>query len=55
MPDFDVLFFLLEKRKKRSHGKQKNGNFKRKYKTVLTLFDLNILLKNLDVIKCFLN
>ena len=35
-PDFDVL----------SHGKRKNGNFKRKHKTVLSLFDLNILLNS---------
>ena len=40
------MFFLLDikKRKKPSHGKRIYGNFKRKHKTVLTLFDLNILL-----------
>ena len=31
--------------KRRSHGKRKNGNFKRKHKTVLTLSELNKLLK----------
>ena len=41
-----MFFPLLDitKRNKRSHGKRKNGNFKRKHKTVLSLFDLNILL-----------
>ena len=56
MPDFDVFFPLLDikKRNKGSHGKRKNGNFKRRHKNVLSLFDLNILLI-LDVIKCLLN
>ena len=36
----------VNKRKKRSHGKRESGNFKRKHKTVLTLFDLNILLNS---------
>ena len=53
MLDFDV-FSLLDIKKnvinnpmvKRSHGKRKNGNFKRKHKTVLSLFDLNILLNS---------
>ena len=41
-------FFLLDikKHNKRSHSKRKNGNFKRKHKTVLSLFDLNILLNS---------
>ena len=53
--DFDVFSLLdIIKGKKRSYGKRKNGNFKRKHKTVLTLFDLNILLI-LDVIKFILN
>ena len=39
-------FQILKKRNKRSHGKRKNGNFKRKHKTVLSLFDLNILLNS---------
>ena len=47
MPDFDVFSLLdIRKRNKRSHGKRKNGNFKRKHKTVLSLFDLNILLNS---------
>ena len=47
MPDFDVFSLLdIKKRNKRSHGKRKNGNFKRKHKTVLSLFDLNILLNS---------
>ena len=48
MPDFDAfsLLDIKKKRNKRSHGKRKNGNFKRKHKTVLSLFDLNILLKS---------
>ena len=47
MPDFDAFFLLdIKKRNKRSHGKRKNGNFKRKHKTVLSLFDLNILLNS---------
>ena len=35
-----------QKRNKRSHGKRKNGNFKRKHKTVLSPFDLIILLNS---------
>ena len=52
MPDFDVFFFLLEckKRKSRSHGKRKNGNIKRKTfaeKPIDTsLKDLSIALNN---------
>ena len=47
MPDFDAFFLLdIKKRNKRSHAKRKNGNFKRKHKTVLSLFDLNILLNS---------
>ena len=47
MPDFDAFSLLdINKRNKRSHGKRKNGNFKRKHKTVLFLFDLNILLNS---------
>ena len=35
MPDFDVFSLLdIKKRKRRSHGKRKNGNFKCKHKTV---------------------
>ena len=46
MPDFDVFSLLdMKKRNRRSHGKRKNGNFKRKHKTVLTLSELNKLLK----------
>ena len=46
MPDFDVFSLLdIKKRKRRSHGKRKNGNFKCKHKTVLTLSELNKLLK----------
>ena len=40
------MFFPLldiKKRNKWFHGKRKNVNFKRKHKTVLSLFDLNIL------------
>ena len=45
MPYFDAFSLLdIKKRNKRSHGKRKNGNFKRKHKTVLSVFDLNILL-----------
>ena len=36
----------IKKRNKRSHGTRKSGNFKRKHKTVLSLFDLNILLNS---------
>ena len=32
--------------KRRSHGKLKRGNFKRKHKTILSLSELNILLKS---------
>ena len=40
MLDFDAFSLLdIKKRNKRSHGKRKNGNFKRKHKTVLSLFD----------------
>ena len=47
MPDFDAFSLLdIMKRNKRSHGKRKNFNFKRKHKTVLSLFDLNILLNS---------
>ena len=42
MPDFDA-FSLLDIKKR---NKRKNGNFKRKHKTVLSLFDLNILLNS---------
>ena len=46
-----LMFFFslldIKKRNKRSHGKCKNGNFKRKHKTVVSLFDLNILLNSL--------
>ena len=47
MPDFDAFSLLdIKKRNTRSHDKRKNGNFKRKHKTVLSLFDLNILLNS---------
>ena len=47
MPDFDAFFLLdIKKRNKRSHGKRKNGKFKRKHKAVFSLFDLNILLNS---------
>ena len=47
MSDFYAFSLLdIKKRNKRSHGKRKNGNFKRKHKTVLSLFDLNILLNS---------
>ena len=47
MPDFDAFSRLdIKKRNKRSHAKRKNGNFKRKHKTVLSLFGLNILLNS---------
>ena len=46
MPDFEVFSLLdIKRRKKRSHGKHKNGSFKRKHKTVLTRSELNKLLK----------
>ena len=42
-----MCFSLLDinKRNRRSHGKRKNGNFKRKHKTVLTLSELNKLVR----------
>ena len=47
MSDFDFFSIVdINKRKKRSHGKRRNGNFKRKHKTVLTRFGLNILLNS---------
>ena len=47
MPDFDVFSLLdIKKRKRRLHGKRKNGNFKRKHKLILSLSELNILLKS---------
>ena len=47
MPDFDGFFSILDiKKRKRTHGKRKKGYFKRKHKTVLSLFDLNILLNS---------
>ena len=47
MPDCDAFSLLdIKKRNKRSHGKRKNGKFKRKHKTVLSLFYLNILLNS---------
>ena len=47
MPDFDAFSLLdIKKRYKRPHGKRKNGNFKQKHTTVLSLFDLNILLNS---------
>ena len=47
MLDFDVFSLLdIKKRNKRSHGKRKNGNFKREHKIVLSLFYLNILLNS---------
>ena len=47
MPDFDLFSLLdIKKRKKRSHGKRKNGNFRRKHKIILNLSELNILLKS---------
>ena len=40
MLDFDVCSLLdIKNCNKRSHGKRKNGNFKRKHTTVLSLFD----------------
>ena len=36
----------IRKRNNRSHGKRKNGNLKRKNKHVLTLLELNIILKH---------
>ena len=48
MPNFDVCFLIdiKEKCRRRSNGKRKNGNYKRKHKTVITVLDLNILLKS---------
>ena len=47
MPDFDA-FFLLDIKNVTNNPmiSAKNGNFKRKHKTVLSLFDLNILLNS---------
>ena len=46
MPHFDVFSLLdIKKHKRRSNGKLKNGYFKRKHKTILTLSELNKLLK----------
>ena len=44
MQDFDVLFSVLEckKRESRSHGKRKNGNIKRKICTEKCLNTRNI-------------
>ena len=48
--DYLILMFFslldIRKRNKRSHGKGKNGNLKRKNKRVLTLSDLSIILKH---------
>ena len=47
MSDSDAFALLdITKRNKRSHGKRKNGNFKRKHKTVLSVFNFNILLNS---------
>ena len=47
MTEFDDFSPLdIKKCNKRSHGKRKNGNFKRKHKAVLSIFDLNILLNS---------
>ena len=47
LPDFDVFSLLdIRKRNNRSHGKRKNGNFKRKNKHVLSLSELSIILKH---------
>ena len=47
LPDFDGFSLLdIRKRNKRSHGKRKNGNLKRKNKHVLTLSELSIFLKH---------
>ena len=57
MPDFDVFSLLdIRRRNRRSRGKRKNDNLKRKHKnkTFWTLTDLWKILK-LDVIKCFRN
>ena len=48
--DYLILMFFslsdIRKRNNRSHGKRKNGNLKRKNKHVLTLSELNIILKH---------
>ena len=45
-PDFDVLsLFDIRKLNKRSHGKRKNRNLKRKNRHRLALSDLSIILK----------
>ena len=42
MPNFDLISLLdIKKRNRRPHGKRKNGSFKRKHKTALTLSELN--------------
>ena len=47
MPDLDLFSFLdIKKRNRRSYGKHKNGDFKQKHKTILSLSELNILLKS---------
>ena len=47
LPDFGVFSILdIHKRNNRSHGKCKNGIFKRKNKHVLTLSELSIILKH---------
>ena len=48
MPDFDGFFSLLDIKNVINDPivSSKNGNFKRKHKTVLSLFDLNILLNS---------
>ena len=50
--DYLILMFFslldIHKRNIRSHGKRKNGNFKRKNKYVLTLLELSIVLKHSD-------
>ena len=45
MPNFDA-FSLLDFKKRNKLDKRKNGNFKRKHKTVLSLLDLYILLNS---------
>ena len=48
--DYLIMMFFsfldIRKRNKRSHGKRKNGNLKRKNKLVLTLLELSIILKH---------
>ena len=47
LPDFDIFSLLdIGKRNNRSHCKHKNGNLKRKYKHVLTLSELSIMLNH---------